>query len=537
MKVRLVFEGAGVAILFLILYFWSLIAPYHLLLYHNVHSVSGVAGGVSIDLIAAWVLCTSVLALLDHYDPQQSSFVWAVLLGVLIRKAIFVAISIYSMGNTHYALEGPSQTVRKAALVFAVAAAVLLWRLSRHRFQQSVSVLRAAVALVGLSICWMLPQLLFFALHTPAETVNAFVGPGLPEYAPPQGRIVWILLDELSYDQVFDHRQSDVELPNLDRLRKESVSFANVQPAGFYTDQIIPALFLGRPIDGVRSSLQKDLFVHEAGKAGWEPFDPNATLFGDAKRFGWSTGIAGWFNPYCHILQNVLDSCYWESLIFSQLSGDLSVNRTAIANALTLPSAMMLSPLRGKSLGPVFESALRVQEYKNLMQAASSLAQNDDVRFAFIHLPVPHPGGFYDRRTRTFSANGTYLDNLVLADQTLGALMDILSKTSAASSTTLIVSSDHSWRVPMWRNAPEWTKEEERASGGRFDPRPVLLVRFPGENAGETRKEPFPELETHGMIEGMLEDQLRSQTALDDWLIRNAHSFQAEKSGPKLLSP
>jgi hypothetical protein len=32
----------------------------------------------------------------------------------------------------------------------------------------------------------------------------------------------------------------------------------------------------------------------------------------------------------------------------------------------------------------------------------------------------------------------------------------------------------------MWKMSPMWTDEDEHASQGRLDPRPVLMVRFPG---------------------------------------------------------
>jgi hypothetical protein len=47
------------------------------------------------------------------------------------------------------------------------------------------------------------------------------------------------------------------------------------------------------------------------------------------------------------------------------------------------------------------------------------------------------------------------------------------------------------------------------------------MIHFPGENTGEDKREPLPELETHGIIYSMLQDQLHSQVDLDDWLVRS----------------
>ena len=50
-------------------------------------------------------------------------------------------------------------------------------------------------------------------------------GKPLPAATTPHQRVVWLLFDEMSYDQVFVHRFPGLELPNLDKLRGESVDF------------------------------------------------------------------------------------------------------------------------------------------------------------------------------------------------------------------------------------------------------------------------------------------------------------------------
>ena len=107
------------------------------------------------------------------------------------------------------------------------------------------------------------------------------------------------------------------------------------------------------------------------------------------------------------------------------------------------------------------------QEYLDLMAAAQLLIDNEAIRFAFIHLPVPHPPGIYDRHTGKLGVQGTYLDNLVLADKAIGALLDTIGQTKAASRTIVVISSDHSWRIAMWRRGdPTWSEEEALASRG-----------------------------------------------------------------------
>jgi hypothetical protein len=79
-----------------------------------------------------------------------------------------------------------------------------------------------------------------------------------------------------------------------------------------------------------------------------------------------------------------------------------------------------------------------------------------------------------------------------------------LNATPLASKTTVIVSSDHSWRLAIWRPTALWTKEEEEASRGHFDPRPVLMIHYPGQQAEHDITAPFEEIRIHQLIERML---------------------------------
>jgi hypothetical protein len=73
-----------------------------------------------------------------------------------------------------------------------------------------------------------------------------------------------------------------------------------------------------------------------------------------------------------------------------------------------------------------------------------------------------------------------------------------------ASKTTVIICSDHSWRLAIWRPTALWTKEEEEASRGVFEPRPVLMIHYPGQQAEHEVTAPFEEIRIHELIEHML---------------------------------
>ena len=133
-------------------------------------------------------------------------------------------------------------------------------------------------------------------------------------------------------------------------------------------------------------------------------------------------------------------------------------------------------------------------------------------------MSVPHPPGFYDRKTHKFCECGNYLDNLALADDTLAALMHDIDQTPEKDQTTVIVSSDHSWRVPLWRSSDDWTPEEENLTQGRFDDRPVFLVHFPGQTSSSQVASPTSELLEHDIVAAMLQDKLQTPADLQAFM-------------------
>jgi hypothetical protein len=85
----------------------------------------------------------------------------------------------------------------------------------------------------------------------------------------------------------------------------------------------------------------------------------------------------------------------------------------------------------------------------------------------------------------------------------------------------VIVSSDHSWRISLYRNVDFWSKEEERASGGRFDDRPVLLIHFPDQNSGNGVNTSLPELVEHDIIADMLLGKINNSEDLTAFLAQH----------------
>jgi hypothetical protein len=502
-------EAAGASLLLAPGLIWNQLSPTHLDLYHRLLPITAVVRVLVLDVLVLWLLAVLALRAIERLtgtnNSQRRTFrtlLWALWLGLLASRLIAGLILAQLL----------SWQELSAGRAFALTAGILLliWLLTPRTYLIAVRGLRFVALLFGFCIFWALPMLVMAGFaHQPHDQAE-FQKP-VPPAAAPHPRIVWLLFDELSYDQLFDHRWPGLDLPNFDRLRTQSVTFSAMEPDGYFTERIIPSLFLGKPIVDARSTEAGALRYQSAKGAPWQAFDENATLFADARRQGWTTGISGDYNPYCRMLPNQLDSCTMRLIVFGE---HLSRDKSTWGNFIAPGHAALARTLHQ----PYEPAPSEAEVFASMMTSARQLVTNDAIDLAFVHLYLPHPPGFYDRKTGRVLIGGSYIDNLALADRSLADLVSALGETPSAHQTTLVISSDHSWRVGIWRHGFGWTKEDEAASRqGQFDPRPTLMVRFPDESSPADVSHPVPLLAMHDIIERMITKEINSPQQLTTW--------------------
>jgi len=499
MNLKPIVQGVGAAILILLPRVWTLLSPRRALVYHSFLPMQSIVWGILIDVIFLTLLLGVLFAYLQKNETGLRAVIWAVIAAKLVTALVSDAADLGQRSlpdlSTEWLFYG------------TILASLALYWLRPLAYQRAVRGTRLLLLLVGCSILWMVPELLYLALRAQPRDAQVPVTRAqlhsVRGIAPGEGgRIVWLLFDELSYDQAFDHRFPGLVMAAFDQLRSQSVSFSDLKPAGTNTEQVLLSFFLGHVVASVRSDLDGNPMVKLAGQNEWQTFNAHGTLFSDAQRLGWTTGLVGWYNPYCRILAGTLDSCFWR--MGDGTWNGTSPDNSALQNAMA-PIMQRQRRLEHKTDFPQEEK--HAADLAAIVPQAEALIRDQRIGFVFIHLPVPHPPGIYDRRPGHRRATGTYIDNLALADRTLGELMETLRATALAPRTTVIVCSDHSWRVNMWEQTPQWSKEEETASLGRFDPRPVLLIHFPGQSVAHDVTGPFDDIGIHDIIERMLRGQ------------------------------
>lgn len=490
----------------------------HLPVYHWSGSASMLFGPIAVDTAVLWVMLT--LFLLSARRPGR----WRIAVWV----AILVCLPWLVLRNVHrlagYAVP---HWIFGAAAVWVLA--VLLWRPAWAKYSDPlIEFTSTLLAFVALTAIYFLSA--FSWSWWQARGLNRPPPPHqrtIAKAAANRPRVLWILLDELSYQQVYEHRYPGLALPTFDALASQATVFTHVVPAGKSTEMVLPALLTGIPVDALRATAQEWPVIHDAASAKWERFDEHNTVFQDAKDEGYGTAVAGWFNPYCRMMPTVLDRCHWAD--DDTVEDGLPANGTFRSNLIEItdpvePVHSFLSRVLGVSSRHESEPDLHLLDYQNLYAAGDRLLLDPDATFVLLHLPIPHPLGIYNRATGQLTTTpSAYVDNLALADRYLAHVKSVLEQNGEWDSSTVVIMGDHSWRTTfLWENIAGWTKEDEQASdGGKFDDRPGYIVKLAGQTKGAKIDEPFHAVETRALLDELLAGKIRSSDDLASWVRQN----------------
>ena len=317
-------------------------------------------------------------------------------------------------------------------------------------------------------------------------------------------RVVWIIFDELEERTAFTNRPDSVSMPELDRFRTESFVARAAYPPANQTIQSVPALLNGK---GVSSTAARGdaLAIRQEGETAPILWNPQMTVFAEAADAGKKTGLVGIFLPYCATHGRVITECH-DFRTAQTNEGLLKKIRRALMIALdAVPFAFRL--FLHKS---VFEN--EIERYQFTIHHASVLAADPKLDLVYLHFPLPHPPGIYDRAAGRLavSPQHSYLDNLELTDASFGIVRRAMEQAGVWQSSTVIVTADHWWRTDeVWKAAAGWTAEEQRIIAGRApDHRIPFMVKLAGKEPSMVFEHPFNTLVTRRIVMALLDGRL-----------------------------
>jgi len=139
----------------------------------------------------------------------------------------------------------------------------------------------------------------------------------------------------------------------------------------------------------------------------------------------------------------------------------------------------------------------------------------------FVHLPVPHAPYVYDRQKGTWdtTTERQYFDNVALADRALGELRQTMEQAGTWDQTTVIISSDHWWRIDYWRSKKNlWAEVDDLNEADHVDYRVPFIVKLPGQTTQLTYEPAFNTVLTHDLVLDVLRGKVTKAADVSAWL-------------------
>jgi Sulfatase len=509
----------GLANLYLLDLTAPLIDPNHDLIYHLIGSASPIVIPIIVYLILLFLLLAALLLLARRPGPLRV-IIWSAFL-LAIPSILLHTIADFTSADI------PDWLTYLVALcaLFLLLVIALRWRQFLPIFEKIQGIAATILGVFAFSGLVIFAQLIWCVSQTRNLNPSPVLHHSQATTAHP--RIVWLLLDELSYQQLYERRFPGLELPAFDQLAAQSTVFAHASPIGAFTRFVIPSLFTGQPSNEIHVSPRGLLLsLRDTATGKWIPFVPRQTVFQDALDAGYTTGIAGWYNPYCRMMPQVLDHCFWTYRQFTP--ANLSPNRS-LATDLVRPLHYLLLDIKhffGRGPGAPTDELRNLRQhtadYRSILTAGDADLTDPSIDFLFLHMPIPHPYGIYDRSKKAFATHPTsYIDNLDLCDQYLAHIRHLLEQQNQWDSTTLIVMGDHSWRTSfVWANSAFWTDEDDAAShNAEFDDRPAYIVKLPNQQTAARIDQPFAIIHTRALLDALLKNKIHTAADLQTWAI------------------
>ncbi|MGD0158144.1 MAG: sulfatase-like hydrolase/transferase [Terracidiphilus sp.] len=454
------------------------------------------------------------MALAQIVDMAIVALIFAGLMAILrklkswarIRWFVLALLPIYLLlcSLRIFPFRVPYTALTAASVAWIAALALLVFRAPSiaSKFYGLASAVLTGAAVFGLV---MTVQLVRAALWRPGPQAFATSIPAQPATRP---RLVWIVFDELAYKPTFEARDPSLDLPNFDRLRRQSALYTDVTPIGYHTNLVVPGLLTGHLVTSATFTSDNQYLIRTPDSTHWQPFDVSASIFGLAKQRGVTSSIVGWYLAYCPIFAGTATECYWsndDTEDGAPPSLDASFAEE-VWYPLRIVAEQLLAPRVAVADVVLWESQSHMATVKDLSQHALATLADSQADIIYLHLPAPHPPNFWDRHTHTFAVGGSYIDSLDYSDALLGQMLDILEAQPRWKETSLVVQGDHSWRTRLWRTTPGWSAGDERFShGGEWDPRPLMIIHSAGQTEAETVTAPTSLMLVHDFALSQIE--------------------------------
>jgi hypothetical protein len=399
---------------------------------------------------------------------------------------------------------------------------------------------------VALLLTLLLPALVFdftSSIFNPGNVEGYANRPSLPMLPVSRAapRVIWLVFDELDERFTFDARPADLELPELDRLRAESVAASRATETSSWTAVALPSLISGRVFATARMVDAGTLKLKPEGDKTEVDWRDEPNVFKSARQSGVNVSLVGWHHPYCRLFGDELVRCYSlpSSHSTTALEHEIRAARKGVVSAVPdlfrragLNLLDLFRPADRSLSERSNEAAVQTeqqQQYFALRDHTYQEAANPNLGLVFSHMPTPHMFPIYNRRERNFDLRGArdYFDNLALVDRTVGELRAALEKNGLLDRTAILLTADHGFRPDNWRGGTGWTAEFDRLTAGGTSLTVPLILKLPGSSRGVTFDGQISNVVAGDLALAVLKGEVSTPAQAAEWLRRHARSRQS----------
>lgn len=491
------------------------------------YHISSPPSRISLIAILINVLILAALFLTFHTATQRS----AKPLLINITRGSFLLTLLLVLHLIRVDLLGPVNIWKDNGVIgrlFVVLGAIVLAATIPYLILKGFS----KIVAIAKAIVLMLAP---FTLVIFAQAGYMIVKRGETQTAPPpsekpvpqsknENRIVWIIFDEMDYRVSFPDRPSSLKLPEFDRLRNESLFAENAYPPAGMTLQSMPALITGKLVAQARQVDYSKLELTFSNDKKTSYFGEQPNIFSKASSLGAVTNLFGWYHPYCRILEKDLDSCYFEWIEnkFEAQSDDLAQNMLFNFKKVgsELPGIRQ-HLLRKNKLVNSFEYR-STAVLKQIIARGTNAATKNDFSLTLIHLPLPHSPYIYSRKKKeiTYNRDSNYFDNLIFADKVLGNIRKAMEKAGVWDSSTVLISSDHWWRLDEKYNLENytWSKEELKIMAKGIDRHIPFILKLKNQKTGSIYKNTFNTVLANELLLDLMQDKIKNSDEVFQWI-------------------
>jgi hypothetical protein len=494
----------------------------------------------------AWLLAGSLNPQAQFARYQRNGYVGVIINVLLLSLIFFIATTLVKRsGNTR--LIGAARWTFLIALIVPISGLVQTQFLSVESETASSISTKDIIVTVALVAALLFVVVRFhdrvvnifaalilvispFALWTLGTTVYLVTqfedkepAPLIAQTEQTSPRIVWFIFDEMDQRLLFDERPVDLVLPELDRLKGESIYATQAHSPSMDTLTSLPSLITGRIVSSASVTNPARVMVNFEAADGAVDWGSQPNLFSEARKLGRNTALAGWYHPYCRIIGDSLTRCMFREIKSVPLVPMmLHQLRTVVLSA---PLAASLVDIQDDDLvrrRPIQKGnhQERLRTYLELLNEAEQTVVDPNLGVVLVHWSIPHEPPIYDRNDRVLvtAKGGSYLDNLALVDKTIGDLRRKMESAGIWNDTVLLVTSDHPLRKESGRRFANKMRRQNKQIDLELDNRVPFVLKLAYQKEGLIYDREFNTVLTKDLFLTLIKREISTPESVVGWL-------------------